>query len=162
MLLTEFGSVSIKVQTNSSNFEVELKCYPRVIHFLKASGLTMNIPCTNRGMVTKLTTIHSIIHDVSTQAVPICGYRFEFCFYGDLTYREAYEMAISYPVVEGLPEGVELCEKISVEQYVELIQYVYVEHEEIGKGRVPNQPSITNKKGMAELLNALGFFSTRY
>ena len=126
MLLTEFGSVSIKVQTNSSDFEVELKCYPRVIHILKASGLTMNIPCTNRGMVTKLTTIHSIIHDVSTQAVPICGYRFEFCFNGDLTYREAYEMAISYPVVEGLPEGVELCEKVSVEQYVELIQHAYV------------------------------------
>ena len=71
-------------------------------------------------------------------------------------------MAGSYPAIEGLPEGVELSDKVLVEQYVELIQYVYVEHKEIDKGRASNQPSISNKKGMAELLNSLGFFSPRY
>ena len=158
MLLTEYGSVSIEMQTNSSDFTVQLKCYPRVIHFLKAYGLTMNIPCTNRGMTTKLKTICSIIHDISTQDAPICGHRFEFCFNGKLTYKEAYEMTRSYRVVEGLPEGVELFEKISVQQYKELIQYVYIEHEEIGKGRASDEPSISKKKGMVELLNAMGFF----
>ena len=47
MLLADSGSVCMKFETNSFNCEVELNCYPPVFHFLKASGLTMNILSTN-------------------------------------------------------------------------------------------------------------------
>ena len=80
MLLADSGSVCMKFETKCFNCEVELNCYPPVFYILKASGLTMNILSTNKGMGSKPKTIRSIIDDVTAQSrPPICGYRFEFC-----------------------------------------------------------------------------------
>ena len=75
---------------------------PRLMHFLEVSALTMNIPTTNRGMVTKHNTIQSIIYDILTTSVCICGYR--FCFKGNITFAECCEMAKSYKITEGISE----------------------------------------------------------
>ena len=54
-------------------------------------------------------------------------------------------------------------ERVSVVEYHQLIQFVYTEHVEgLGKGRVTLKLTLSCKGKLAELLNALGYFSTRY
>ena len=53
----------------------------------------------------------------------------------------------------GLPEGIEI---------EELIQFVYIEYEHIGRGRASSEPSVEKKGDMATLLNCLGYFSTKF
>ena len=51
MFLSEYGSICMPLKLEDAHdVELELKCYPRVVHAVKAAGVTMNIPCTNKGM----------------------------------------------------------------------------------------------------------------
>ena len=50
----------------------------------------------------------------------------------------------------------------SITIYSDTQIFVDVEHQDIGKGRASNQSSVANKRQMAELLNCLGFFSTKF
>ena len=51
----------------------------------------------------------------------------------------------------GLTEGIEI---------EELIQFVYIEYEDIGRGRasIRSETSVEKKADMARLLNCLGYF----
>ena len=58
MFLLEYGFICMTLHLEDAHdVELELKCYPRVLHAVKAAGVTMNIPCTNKGMKSKLELI---------------------------------------------------------------------------------------------------------
>ena len=64
--------------------------------------------------------------------------------------------------MNGIPEGIEIATTVSTMEYEELVQFAYVEYEDIGRGRASNQPSIEKKADMVTLLNCLGLFSTKF
>lgn len=163
MFLTEFGSVCMKLEIeNEPDIEIELKCYPRVIHAIKASGIIMDIPCSNRGMKSKLKLISRYIYETLNRSMNIMGFRSEICMKGNVTLQQVTEIFKSYSMSNGLPEGIEVAKCVSQREYKELIQFVYIEYEHIGRGANANEPSVDQKANMAKLLNCLGLFSTRY
>ena len=74
MLLEGWGSVCLPL-TTSEQYEVTLKCYPRVVHVLKASRIMMKISNTNRGMRSKIKSIRSFIDDIVDNTLVITRYK---------------------------------------------------------------------------------------
>ena len=53
-----YGSVELPSDSPSNRVHsITLKCYPRLLYYLKSHRLTSNIPSTNWGMRSKLTMI---------------------------------------------------------------------------------------------------------
>ena len=49
-----YGSVELILDAQSNDMQsLTLKCYPRVMHYLKANRTTATIPATNKGMISK-------------------------------------------------------------------------------------------------------------
>jgi len=49
-----YGSICISLTPPSNRIDsVTMKCYPRILHHIKAQGITMEMPGTNRGMKSK-------------------------------------------------------------------------------------------------------------
>ena len=77
---------------------------------------------------------------------------YEICCKANLSLQQAKDIFRSYPMRNGLPEGIEI---------EELIQFVYIEYEDIGRGRasISSETSVEKKADMAsKLLNCLGYF----
>lgn len=140
------------------DLEVDSKCYPRVLHAIKASGVTMDIPCTNLGMKKKLESIKKFILEILSNSMMITGFRTELCFKGNLSLSEATDLFRSYRLVNGVPEGIEIAEYVSTKDYKQLIQFVYMEHQQVGRGRASSEPTVDQKASMGELLNSIGYF----
>ena len=51
----------------------------------------------------------------------------------------------SYPMSNGLPEGIEVATIVSTMEYKELIQFLFIEYEDIGRGRASSEPSVEKK-----------------
>ena len=102
------GYGSILHQIPSSNNQVEsltLKCYPRILHHLKATGITMDMPNTNYGMRTKLSKIADFITNIGKN---IGGYRYEFVFYTTQQLCQCYQMVADYQTIAGVPSELEI------------------------------------------------------
>ena len=128
--------------------ELELKCYPRVLHAVKATGVTMNIPCTNKGMKSILELIKNYIDESLSNLISITEFRYEiFEIYckGNLSSQQAKDIFRSYPMSNGLPEGIEVATIVSTMEYKELIQFVFIEYEDIGRGRASSEASVEKK-----------------
>ena len=163
MFLNEYGSVQMKLPVEEDpDLEVDLKCYPRVLHAIKASGVTMDIPCTNLGMKKKLEFIKKFILEILSNSMMITGFRTELCFKGNLSLSEATDLFRNYRLVNGVPEGIEIAKYVSTKDYKQLIQFVYMEHQHIGRGRASSEPTVDQKASMGELLNSIGYFSTKF
>ena len=53
-----FGSISLQLLPSSSYVQsLTIKCYPRILHYLKGTCITMDLPQTNFGMTSKLTIL---------------------------------------------------------------------------------------------------------
>ena len=86
MFLSEYGSICMTLDLEDGHdVELELKCYPRVVHAVKAAGVTMNIPCTNKGMKSKLELIKNYIDEILSNSISITGFRYEICCKGNLS-----------------------------------------------------------------------------
>ena len=109
MLLSECGSAFIKLNVvESHDIRVELKCYPRVVHTIKVSEVTMNMPCTNQGMKKKMESIKGYILQILDDAMPVTGFQIEMCFKGHLSFRDAVQLFRSYSLTNAVPEGIEI------------------------------------------------------
>ena len=84
------------------------------------------------------------------------------CCKGNLSLQQAKDIFTNYPMSNGLPEGIEVANTVSTMEYKELIQFVYIEYEDIGRGRASSEPSVEKKGDMATLLNCFGYFSTKF
>ena len=122
----------------------------------------MDIPCTNKIMKSKLQLIKNYINETLSNSISITGFRYEICYKGNLSLQQAKDIFTSYPMSNGLPEGIEVATTVSTMEYKELIQFVYIEYEHIGRGRASSEPSVEKKGDMATLLNCLGYFSTKF
>ena len=53
-----FGSISLQLLPSSSHVQsLTIKCYPRILHYLKGSRITMDLPQNNFGIRSKLTIL---------------------------------------------------------------------------------------------------------
>ena len=59
----------------------------------------------------------------------------------------------------GLPERIEVATIVSTMKYKKLIQFVFIEYKDIGRGRASSESSVEKKADMARLLNRLANFS---
>ena len=123
--------------------ELELVCYPRVLHAVKATGVMMNIPCTNKGMKSKIEFIKNYIDEILSNLKSITGFRYKICCNGNLSPQQAKDTFRSYPMSNGSPEGIEVATIVSTMKYKKLIQFVFIE--DIGRGRASSEPSVEKK-----------------
>lgn len=73
-----YGSTSLDIPATSNEIQlVTMKCYPRLLHNIKASGITMELPKTIRGMRTNLNQIIKFVDNIGDN---IGGFRYEFTF----------------------------------------------------------------------------------
>ena len=112
-------------------------------------------------MKSKLELIKNYIDEMLSNSISITGFRYEICCKGNLSLQQAIDIFRSYQMMNGIPEGIETATTVSTMECEELVQFAYVEYEDIGRGRASNQPSIEKKADMATLLNCLGLFSTK-
>ena len=99
--------------------------------------------------------IFIVTPEILSNSISITGFRYEICCKGTLSLQQAKDIFTSYLMSNGLPEGIEVA-------YKELIQFVYIEYEDIRKGRASSEPSVEKKADMARLLNCFGYFSTKF
>ena len=52
--MLDYESVCMQLATGDPEIEVIMNCYPRVVHAIKASQVTANIQCINKGVKYKL------------------------------------------------------------------------------------------------------------
>ena len=81
MLLTgSSGSALMQLDVlESHNIRVEMKRYLRVVHAIKASGVTMKVPSTN-GELKKVDSIRSFILQILEGNITVSGFCTEMCF----------------------------------------------------------------------------------
>ena len=126
MFLTEYGSICMKLRTDDPEIQVTLKCYPRVVHAIKASRVTSNIPCTNIGVKNKVQLLQNYIYNIENNDIPINGFRFELCFKGNLSLGDAEQLFRNYKVTNSIPEGIKIAIRVSNDDYLEMIQFAYI------------------------------------
>ena len=76
-----------------------------------------------------------------------------------MSLQQARDIFKSYPMSNGLPERIEVATIVSTMKYKKLIQFVFIEYKDIGRGRASSEPSVEKKADMARLLNRLANFS---
>ena len=133
-----------------------------VVHAIKASRVTSNIPCTSKGVKYKVKLVQNYIYNLENNNIPINGFRFELCFKGNLSLGDVEQPYRNYNVTNGIPEGIEIAIRVSNNDYLEMIQFAYIEHKKLGKGGSSKQPSVQTKSHLVKLLNYVGLFSTRF
>lgn len=88
----------------------------------------------------------------------VTGFRTEFCFKRNLSLREVVELFRCYTLINGVSEGTEIDQYVSVTGYKQFIQFVYMKCKDLGRGRSNSEPSLSRKAYLVELLNCLGYF----
>ena len=153
------GYDSTSLNIPSSNGEVQsltLKCYPRILHHLKATGITMDLPNTNRGMQTKLSKIMNSIANIGNN---IGGFRYEFVFYATQSLCNCYQMIADYPTIAGVPSELEIAQSFTPEIYqTNVLDVIKKAKSYISHGATNATPTVLQKTVMVEILNALGSF----
>ena len=67
----------IKLEPTRSMIQsMELKCYPHVLHFIKAHGINMEIPNTIFGIKDKLKNIVDLAKEMETKQKMLLGFQF--------------------------------------------------------------------------------------
>ena len=152
-----YGSTLLNIP--SSNSEVQsltLKCYPRILHHFKATGITMDLPNTNRGMQTKLTRIMDFIANIGNN---IGGFRYKFVFYTIQSHYHCHQMIADYPTIAEVPSELEIAQSFTSEMYrTNVLDAIKKAKSYISRGATNATPTLLQKTVMVELLNALGFF----
>ena len=75
---------------------------------------------------------------------------------------DAEQLFRNYNVTNGIPEGIKIAIRVSNDDYLEMIQFAYIEHKKLGKGGSSKQPSVQTKSHLVKLLNYVGLLSTRF
>ena len=116
------------------------------------------------GIRKKLSRIEDIVNKLYQMPDELGGYRFEFCFNGWLAIEECEMIADQYNVRNSLPICVMKANDVSPNRYLRNLTKVLVEvkSEGLGKGKSGGQVSRAQQSLFARVLNALGFYSTRY
>lgn len=102
-----FGSIETTMSCDDDDDDVKMcKVYPHLIHYLKATGLNIEMPTTMRGMKTKLSQIQQML--VALENVHpslVCGYRLEFEMHASAPIDTCYDLVADYHEKEGVQEG---------------------------------------------------------
>ena len=116
----------------------------------------MNLPQTNFGMRSKL---QKIIAMMDTLSDDICGFRYEFVFYCTQSLHDCYNNIRDHSTIDGVPE--ELCIPLTITPDMfraNVSAAIAMAQPVISTGKTNPSPTPQQKKAMAEVLNALGFF----
>ena len=109
-------SVPLKMHTS-----VPSRCSLRVVHYLKARNLGIDLLTTNRGIKTRVGQIESLLmHLQSSDPMIVCGFKFEFVFYTKKSLLECYHLMKDFLVDhQGVTEGVVMKKYVTPQQYIE-------------------------------------------
>ena len=100
--------------------------------------MTSNIPCTYKGVKNKVKLVQNYISNLENNNISINGFRFELCFKGNLSLGDAEQLFRNYNVTNGTPEGIEIAIRVSNDDYLEMIQFAYIEHKNLEKEDLTN------------------------
>ena len=72
-----YGSVELILDAQSNGMQsLTLKCYPRLMHYLKANRITATIPATNKGRISKLKMTEKMVQSMDRSLM--VGFRYEY------------------------------------------------------------------------------------
>ena len=162
------GSVSANIKIEGMRYysinSLELKVYPHILHIIKGLNLNADIPTSIVGVRKKLSRIEDIITKLYQMPDELGEYRFEFCFNGQLAIEDCEMIADQYIVRDSFPICVMKANNVSPNHYLKNLTKVLakVKSEGLGKGKSGGQVSRAQQSLFAMVLNALGFYLTRY
>ena len=152
----------------SANIKIEGMQYYSInsLSTYSTKGLNLNadIPTSIVGIRKKLSRIEDIVCKLNQIPDELGGFRFEFCFNGRLSIEECQMIVEEYTVRDSLPICVMKAGDISPSRYLRNLTKVLTEvkSEGLGKGKSGGQVSRAQQSLFARVLNALGFYSTKY
>lgn len=141
-----YGSVEVPLESESNRVHsIAIKCYPRLLHYLKSHRLTSNIPNTNRGMRTKLSMIDKFVNAIESQSLG--GFRYEFTIYcTDKNLVQCFNLIKNYPTIDGVPQGIEVY-NVTPQMYCYNVRQVLNEQRSIiARGTTNQAPTMITQK----------------
>lgn len=160
------GSLSIECTTRFAH-KCTLKVYPRIVHYLKAHNIGIDISKTVCGLKTRLEQVEALLmHLQKSDPKIVCGFRFEFVFETAASivvdcYNAMRDVAVNH---QGVPNGVVIKKWIEPNEYIEHLLNVVAEvkSEGLNLGMTNSAPTLLQEELMARMLNAAGYCYTKW
>lgn len=149
-----YGSVLMNLHSDDDKItNICVKCYPRIIHYLKSHHLTMDMPSTILGMKKKLDKIIVVMKQMrTTDSCKLYGYRYEYCFTARRRMYTCYQLASQYPLDMDIPVGINLGFELHRKLYVNNLQDTIREMSPVIRhGRSTSSPSAKQMTAFAKV-----------
>ena len=160
-----FGSVELNYEFPHTQ-TTKLKCYPKLVHYLKACNIGVNLSTTVKGYRSCVGALEQMLLELNTdRGRYLYGFRFELAISGTvLSLMQCYDHVRSYRMDdEGVPENVIVMKRVPVDEYITFLTNALTDAKDAGlcHGRTSSTPSDVQKSLIAEVMNAAGFCSTK-
>jgi len=100
------GSVCLDVNCGFTNITLlDLKIYPHVMHVLKALHINDDILKSIVKIRKKLYKIENVFIKLDRMREELTGYRYEFCFVGNINIEDSHQLVNDYAVEDNIPFG---------------------------------------------------------
>ena len=161
-----YGSVELNYELPHTE-TCKMKCYPKLVHFLKARNIGVDLPTTVKGYRSRVGALEQMFVELNTDPGRyLCGFRFELAISGTLlSMMQCYDQVRTYRIDdEGVPENVIVMKRIRVDEYITNLTNALADTKDAGlcHGRTSSTPSDVQKSLMAEVMNAAGYCSTKW
>ena len=104
-----YGSVLVRLKDEDPRVDsVQLKCYPRVMHFIRASAITDTIPRSIVKMTAKLEKIKYTAKVMRSNLEQLTGFRYEYMFRVRRRLAACHSKALSMQTIDKVPVGIEI------------------------------------------------------
>ena len=161
-----YGSVELNYEFPHTQ-TTKLKCYPKLVHYLKARNIGVDLPTTVKGYRSRVGALEQMLLEFNTDPGRyLCGFCFELAISGTLlSLMQCYDQVRTYRIDdEGVPENVIVMKRIPVDEYITFLTNALGDAKDAGlcHGRTSSTPSDVQKALMAEVMNAAGYCSTKW
>ena len=160
-----YGSVEVNLKLPHTQ-SCTLKIYLKLVHYLKARNISMGLPTTVKGYRGRVGAIEEMLMELHNDSGRhLCGFCFKLAISGTTLSLLEYDVVRNYQLdVEGVSENAIVMRRLSIDEYITNLTNVLTDAKDVGlyHGRTSSSPSGMQKSLMAEVMNAAGYYSTKW
>ena len=161
-----YGSVELNLELPHAQ-SCQLKCYPKLVHYLKARNIGVDLPMTLKGYKSHVGALEEMLIKFNADSGRhLCGFRFELAISGTtLSLMQCNDTVIDYQMnEEGVPERTIVMKKLTVDEYIHNLTNALTEAKVEGlfHGRISSSPPAVQKYLIAAVMNTAGYCSTKW
>ena len=115
-----YGSVKLNYELPHAQ-SCKLKCYPKVVHYLKARNIGVDLPTTVKGYRDCVGALEKMLIELNNDhGRYLCGFHFKLAISGTLlSLMSCYDLVRKFLVdEEGVSEDVIIMKRIPVDEYI--------------------------------------------